>query len=100
AAARVAIGVGFVKQGDPEIERLVHHLLRRCEIDPATEIVAAEANRRDEQAGPAESSLFHRRALSPAPGACCGRRHYRGLAGETSIAYGSRHGTADERRSR
>ena len=44
AAARVAIGVGFVEESDAEIERLVDDLTSRCEIDAAAEIVAAETD--------------------------------------------------------
>ena len=41
-AALVAVGVSGVDQRDAEIERAVHHALRRLEIGAAAEIVAAE----------------------------------------------------------
>src|SRR6516162_2540380 len=59
AAARVAIGVGFVEECDAEVERLVDDLAGRCEIDAAAKIIAAEAYHRDLQAGLSEISLFH-----------------------------------------
>src|SRR5271166_1810964 len=59
AAARVAIGVGLVEKRDAEVERFMDHLAGRCEIDPPPEIVAAETDDRDEEAGLPEISLFH-----------------------------------------
>src|SRR6516164_5750637 len=59
AAARVAIGVGLIKERDAEIERFMDDLAGRGEIDAAAEIVAAETDRRDLQAGFPEISLLH-----------------------------------------
>ena len=50
----VAIDIRRVEQIDAEVERLVHHRARRFEGDPPAEIVAAETDRRNAQAGPAE----------------------------------------------
>ena len=44
----------------PEIERLVHHRPGRRHVHAAAEIVAAEPDRRDDQAGAAEIALFQR----------------------------------------
>jgi len=60
-AAAVAVGVGGVEQGDAEVERLVHHRLRRREIDAATEVVAAQPDQRHPQAGLAEIAYLHAR---------------------------------------
>ena len=49
AADFAAIDIGGVEQGDPEIERLVHHRLRRGVVDAAAEVVAAEADQRHAQ---------------------------------------------------
>ena len=59
--AAVAVGVGGVEQRDAEIERLVDHRARGVDVDAAAEVVAAEADGRDAQAGLAEIANFHRR---------------------------------------
>ena len=58
---RSPIDVGGVEQRDAEIERLVDHLARRLEIDAATEVVAAETDRRHAQARCAEIAYFQAR---------------------------------------
>ena len=58
--AALAIGVRGVEERDAEIERLVHDRARRRHVDAAAEIVAAEPDRRDDQAGAAEIALFQR----------------------------------------
>ena len=67
AAARIAIGVGFVKKGDAEVERLVNDPLRRLEIDAAAEIIAAEPHHRHKKAGSAETTLFHQSSSETGP---------------------------------
>src|SRR5260370_28607845 len=59
--AALAVDVWGVEQGDAEIERPVHDLARRREIEPAAEIVAAQPDQRDLQAGSTEISQFHGR---------------------------------------
>src|ERR1700730_10636819 len=58
-AAETAIDVGDIEQGDAEIERLVHDLARRLQIDAPAEIVAAEPDDRDLQAGSTQVALPH-----------------------------------------
>jgi len=59
AAARITVSVGLVEERDAEVERLVDDLAGRREIDTAAEIVAAEPDHRDPQAGFSEISLLH-----------------------------------------
>src|SRR5262249_36931361 len=59
-AALVAVDVGRIEEGDAEIERLVDDAPRPFEVEPDAEIVAAEPDRRDAEAGGAEIAQFHR----------------------------------------
>src|SRR6185437_8470826 len=58
-AAHVGIDVGGIEQRDAEVERLVDHLARGLEVDALAEIVAADADRGDAQAGAAEIANLH-----------------------------------------
>src|SRR5262249_3838637 len=58
-----AMDVGGTEQLDAEIERAMDHLARGFEIRALAEIVAAETDRRDAQAGGAEIANLHK--LSP-----------------------------------
>src|SRR6185312_419279 len=58
-AAHVRVNVGGVEQRDAEIDRLVDHLARGFEVDAHAEIVAADADCGDAQAGAAEIANFH-----------------------------------------
>ena len=58
-AAHAGIDVGGVEQRDAEIDRLVDHLARGFEIGALAEIVAAEADGGNAQAGAAEIANFH-----------------------------------------
>ena len=58
-AAHAGIDVGGVEQGDAEVDRLVDHLARGLEIDALAEIVAAEADGGNAQAGAAEIANLH-----------------------------------------
>ena len=53
------IDVGGVEQRDAEVDRLVDHLARRLEIGALAEIVAAEADGGNAQAGAAEIANLH-----------------------------------------
>ena len=58
-AAALAIDVGGVEQGDAGVERGVHDGAAFFEADAAAEIVAAEADGGDLEAGAAEVAEFH-----------------------------------------
>ena len=57
--SRIEAGQVRIQEGPVEIDRLVHDLARRLEIDPAAEIIAAQADHRHEQTRIAEPTLFH-----------------------------------------
>ena len=57
-AAALAVDIGRVEMVDAEVESLVGDLARRFEIEGSAEIVAAEADQRDAQAGSAEGTGF------------------------------------------
>ena len=58
-AAHARIDVGGVEQRDAEVDRLVDHLARGFEVGALAEIVAAEADGGDAQAGAAEIANLH-----------------------------------------
>ena len=58
-AAHARIDVGGVEQRDAEVDRLVDHLARGFEIGALAEIVAAEADGGNAQAGAAEIANLH-----------------------------------------
>ena len=58
-AAAIAVHVGGVEQGDAVLDRGVDDLARRFQVYPAAEIIAAEADERDAQAGAAEIAELH-----------------------------------------
>jgi hypothetical protein len=58
--AVTAIDVGSIEEGDAEPDRLVDDAPRPLEIDTPAEIVAAEADKRDFEAGPAKGAVLHR----------------------------------------
>ena len=58
-AAHPGIDVGGVEQRDPEVDRLVDHLARGFQIGALPEIVAAETDRGNAQAGAAEIANLH-----------------------------------------
>ena len=58
-AAHAGIDVGGIEQRDAEVDRLVDHLARGFEIGALAEIVAAEADGGDTQAGAAEIANLH-----------------------------------------
>ncbi len=68
-SASLAIDVGGVEQRDAEIDGAMDDLARRFEIDAAAEVIAAEANAADAQAGPAEIADLHHIPLKT-PGSC------------------------------
>ena len=58
-AAAFAVNVGGVPEGDAQIERLVYHRARSVGVDAQSEVVAAEAEGRNCDAGVADGALFH-----------------------------------------
>ena len=58
-AAHPGIDVGGIEQRDAEVDRPVDHLARGFEIAALAEIVAAEADRGNAQAGAAEIANLH-----------------------------------------
>src|SRR5262249_24738000 len=58
-AAAVSVDVRGVEERDPEVERLRHHCARAGAVDPAPEVVAADAYRRDAEARAAEAPERH-----------------------------------------
>ena len=58
-AAHAGIDVGGVEQRDAEVDRLVDHLARGFQIGALAEIVAAEADGGNAQAGAAEIANLH-----------------------------------------
>src|SRR5260370_678974 len=73
-AAEIAVDVGRIEQGDAELECLVDDLARRLEIDAPAEIVAAQADDGDREAGASERALLHGRVLWKRVQRGCGRR--------------------------
>ena len=63
-AAHAGVDVGGIEQRDAEIDRLVDHLARGFQIGALAEIIAAEADRGDAQAGAAEITNLHGDILS------------------------------------
>jgi len=57
--AVLAVGVGGVEQRDALVERRADHRVRLRRVEAATEVVAAEAYHRDEQAGITQGSIAH-----------------------------------------
>src|SRR5262245_23772261 len=64
-AAAVSVDVRGVEERDPEIERLRDHGARAGAVDPAPEVVAAEAYRRDAEARAAEVPELHAAICTP-----------------------------------
>src|SRR5262249_28281047 len=58
-AAHTGVDIGGVEQGDAEIDRLVDHLARGLQIGALAEIVAAETDGGNTQAGAAEITNLH-----------------------------------------
>ena len=58
-AAHAGIDVGGIEQGDTEVDRLVDDLARGFQIGALAEIVAAEADGGNAQAGAAEIANLH-----------------------------------------
>ncbi len=58
-AANPGIDVGGIEQRDAEVDRLVDHLARGFEVGALAEIVAAEADGGNTQAGAAEIANLH-----------------------------------------
>ena len=59
AAAGLPVDVGRVEERDAHLERRVDHGARRVFVDPAAEVVAAEADHRHPQSGGAQHAISH-----------------------------------------
>ncbi|GAB3974550.1 hypothetical protein GCM10029978_056450 [Actinoallomurus acanthiterrae] len=58
-AAVRAVDVGGVEQGDPGVQRRVHDGAGAVLVEPGGDVVAAQADRRDERAVTAEAPVAH-----------------------------------------